>query len=186
MVARFKLRVDMVPGDLWGRNLRSDAEGIGQYRWKKLRKRIIEECGGKCAICGSIEKLHGHEVWKYEEKKRFGRATLVRVDIICWTCHNITHWGNTVRLIMFGAISHEGYMVLRKHFRRVNRCKQVDFDRHARRQLAIWKQRSRLWWRIDWGPYADAIADAKRSRAERRQQTERRQSAAIYQPGGGL
>jgi hypothetical protein len=47
--ARFKLRVDMIPGPLWGMNLRSDAEGIGKHRWKKVRKQAIEACGGKCA-----------------------------------------------------------------------------------------------------------------------------------------
>jgi hypothetical protein len=32
-----------------------------------------------------------------------GRATLLPVDV-----HNITHWGNTVRPITLGVISHEG------------------------------------------------------------------------------
>jgi hypothetical protein len=157
--------VDLVPGPLWGVNLRSNTEGLGTYRWRKLRKHAIQECGGKCVICGSDQRLHGHEVWKYEEKKTVGRATLVRVDVICWTCHNITHWGNTARLIAFGAISNEGHMTLRRHFRRVNRCKQIDFDRHARRELSIWKRRSQLRWRVDWGPHAQAVADAKQSRA---------------------
>lgn len=158
----------MVPGPLWGRNLRS-AEGIGEYRWKKLRRQAIDECGGKCVICGSSERLHGHEVWRYQERKTVGQAELLRVDVICWTCHNITHWGNTVRLIMLGAISYEGYMALRKHFRRVNRCRQIDFDRHARRELSGWKRRKRLRWKIDWGPYTDAVADAIITRTRRRE-----------------
>jgi hypothetical protein len=166
--SRLKLQVDMVPGPLWGMNLRSETHGIGKHRWKKVRKQAIEACGAKCAICGSSQKLHGHEVWEYEEKRTVGRATLLRVDVICWTCHNITHWGNTVRLIVFGAISHEGHMVLRKHFRRVNRCKQIDFERHARQRLAIWKRRSRLRWKVDWGPYQAAVAEAKQARAFRR------------------
>jgi hypothetical protein len=161
----FKLQVDMVPGPLWGVNLRSNVEGIGPHRWNKVRQQAIIACGGKCTICGSGDKLHGHEVWKYEEKKTVGRATLLRVDVMCWTCHNITHWGNTVRLIAIGAISHEGHAVLRRHFRRINRCTQVDFERHALRRLTLWKRRSRLRWKVDWGPYAAAVAEAKRARA---------------------
>jgi hypothetical protein len=96
MPARFKLHVEMIPRPLWGRNLRSDVEGIGKHRWMKLRKQAIDACDGKCVICGSSQELHGHEVWKYQERKTVGRATLLRVDVLCWTCHNITHWGNTV------------------------------------------------------------------------------------------
>jgi hypothetical protein len=161
---RFKLQVDMIPEPLWGMNLRSATDGLGKHRWKKVRNQAIEECGGKCAICGSTQKLHGHEVWRYEEKKAVGKATLECVDVICWTCHNITHWGNTVRLIVFGAISHEGHMVLRRHFRRVNKCTQLDFERHARRMLAIWKRRSRLRWTVDWGPFVQAVEEAKQAR----------------------
>jgi hypothetical protein len=164
MRSRYKLQVDMAPGPLWGVNLRSNVEGIGPYRWKRVRQQAITACGGKCTICGSGDKLHGHEVWKYEEKKTVGRATLLRVDVICWTCHNIMHWGNTVRLMPVGAISHEGHMVLRRHFRRVNRCKQIDFERHALRQLAVWKRRSQLRWKVDWGQYAAAVAEAKQAR----------------------
>ncbi len=168
----------MVPGPLWGVNLRSDTDGVGKHRWRKLRGLAIERCGGKCAICGSPEKLHGHEVWKYEEKKTVGRAKLLRVDVICWTCHNITHWGNTVRLIVFGAISHQGHMVLRKHFRRVNHCKQVDFERHARRKLAVWNRRSWLRWKVDWGPYTAAVLEAKQARAIRRDRRQARTAAS--------
>jgi hypothetical protein len=48
--ARFKLQVDMISGPLWGMNLRSNTDGIGKHRWKKVRKQAIEACGGKCAI----------------------------------------------------------------------------------------------------------------------------------------
>lgn len=86
MASRLRLRIDLVPGRLWGVNLRSQTEGLGDYRWRKLRKQLVEACGGACMICDSSQRLHGHEVWKYEERKTIGRATLPRVDVICWTC----------------------------------------------------------------------------------------------------
>jgi hypothetical protein len=165
VASRFKLKLDLVPGPLWGVNLRSPIHGLGKGRWTTFRKRLVATSDGNCVICGSSEKLHGHEVWRYEEKKRVGKATLERVEIICWTCHNIAHWGKTVQLYARGVISHEGFMVLRRHFRRLNRCRQVDFDRHSRRALAIWKRRSKLRWRVDWGPFASAVAQAKAARA---------------------
>ena len=74
MPIRFRLKLGLVPGPLWCVNLRSSTEGLGDYRWRKLRKQIVDECGGKCVICGSDQRLHGHEVWRYVEKKRVGSA----------------------------------------------------------------------------------------------------------------
>jgi hypothetical protein len=164
MARRLKLRLDLVPEPLWEMNLRSPIHGLGRDRWNKLRKGIVQQYGDKCVICGSSEKLHGHEVWKYEEKKRAGKATLQRVDVVCWTCHNIMHWGNTVRMIVLGIISHEGHMVLRRHFRTVNKCRQIDFKGHANRSLAVWRRRSKVKWKIDWGPYTQTVAEAKAAR----------------------
>jgi Zn ribbon nucleic-acid-binding protein len=165
MTTRFKLSFDLVPSSLWGRNLRSSVHGLGPHRWKALRKRLLKDAGGSCAICGSSDRLQGHEVWKYEQAKTGDKATLVRVEFICWSCHAIAHWGNTVRLIMRGAVSHETHMALRRHFRRVNRCRQIDFDRRTKRALSIYQRRSEIKWDIDWGPYQGAVADAKFARA---------------------
>jgi hypothetical protein len=174
MARRLKLRIDLVPYPLFGRNLRSAKEGIGAGRWKALRRRSIEACGGRCAICGGTDKLHGHEVWKYEDKKRVGLATIIKVDVLCRTCHNISHWGNTSRLIVIGAIQHETYLLLRRHFRRINRCLQADFERHIRWSYAQWRRRSAKKWKIDWGPYAPLIAESTASRARWRAQNAHR------------
>lgn len=69
---------------------------------------------------------------RYTQSGRKGDAGACRHHL-----HNIAHWGNTVQLIAIGAISREGYMILRRHFRAVNKCRQIDFDRHSRRALAI-------------------------------------------------
>lgn len=174
MSRRLKLRIDLVPYPLFGRNLRSAKEGIGVGRWNALRLRSIKACGGKCVICGGTDKLHGHEVWKYEEKKRVGLATLIKVDAVCRTCHNISHWGNTSRLIMMGAIQYETYLLFRRHFRKVNRCLQADFDRHIHWSKAQWRRRSAKKWKIDWGPFVPLIAEAAASRARWREQNARR------------
>src|ERR1700682_72828 len=121
MAHRLKLRIELVPEDLFRRNLRSETEGIGIARWKRLRLQAIEACGGKCIICEGTDKLHGYEVWKYEEKKTVGKATLLKVEAVCRTCHNISHWGNTARMIRDGLIKHETHLLFRRHFRQINR-----------------------------------------------------------------
>lgn len=71
-----KLRLELIPGPLWGRNLRSNVVGLGPGRWLKL-SRATRAALGKCAICGGTERLHGHENWEYVERPRSGVATLV-------------------------------------------------------------------------------------------------------------
>lgn len=169
MPRRLKLRLELVPKRLYGRNLRSETEGIGVSRWRKLRLQAIETCGGRCVLCGGTDKLHGHEVWKYEEKKTVGTATLVKVDAVCRTCHNIGHWGHTLLMIRAGLVQHETYLLFRRHFRRVNGCRQADFDRHVLSSLAEWQRRSKKKWKLDWGPFAGLVADAIARRAGRPQ-----------------
>ena len=159
-----KLRIELVPKKLWEQNLRLK-DGLGKYRWDKLRREIIEKNGPRCTVCGSTDrKLHGHEVWDYREKKTVGTAVLLRVEIVCIDCHDIHHWGRTTKLFQAGVISGERYGHLRKHFRSVNRCTQEVFDRHFLRNARVWMQRSKKRWKVDWGDFATVVADAKAAR----------------------
>ena len=156
-----KLRIELIPKPLWEHNLRLH-DGLGKYRWDKLRHEIIEKDGARCTICGATDrKLHGHEVWDYREKKTVGMAVLLRVEIVCIDCHDIHHWGRTTKLFQKGVISAERYGHLRKHFRRINRCTQQVFDRHFLRNARVWLQRSKKRWKVDWGDFASAVAEAK-------------------------
>lgn len=106
-----KLRIELVPKPLWGRNLRS-REGLGKARWDKFRQELIRSNGGRCAICGSGDRLHGHEVWGYREKKTVGTAVLLAVEIVCMDCHDIHHWARTTQLFRAGIIKHGRYGAL--------------------------------------------------------------------------
>ncbi len=154
----FKLRLELVPESLWKINLRSHS-GLGKKRWDKLRRTIEPKC---CAISGSTRRLQGHEVWKYFDKKNV--VTLVRVDLLCQNCHDVTHWGRTQALAVRGTIARSRFTALRKHFRTVNECRQADFDRHIDRSFAIWRARSSKQWRVDWGDFAPKIAEAATAR----------------------
>jgi hypothetical protein len=73
----------------------SSAPGPLSYRlWSCVRSpptRTVSSRRGKCIICEGTAKLAGHEVWKCDEKKTVGTATLLKVDAVCRTCHNIGH-----------------------------------------------------------------------------------------------
>jgi hypothetical protein len=158
-----KLSVEMVPEPIWGMNLRSD-DGLGRYRWGKLRKAIIAERGMSCTICGSEDQPHGHEIWKYEEKRKTGVATLIGVEIIRRACHQIHHWGVTTRLAVQGAIPLDEVRRLIRHFCKVNGCKPLDFKRHADEAMVVFQRRSELRWSIDWGEYTDAVRNGGAAR----------------------
>jgi hypothetical protein len=158
-----KLRIEMVPEPLWGMNLRSP-NGLGRYRWRKLRKTIIAERGQSCAICGRDDQPHGHEIWEYQEKRKTGIARLVGVEIICRQCHDIHHWGHTTRMILEGTITLKDIRRLIKHFCIVNGCKKRAFERHADEAMITWERRSELRWQIDWGEFADAVSVAEVAR----------------------
>jgi hypothetical protein len=161
--ASFRLTIELIPGPLWGRNLRS-REGIGPWRWRKLRQSLINERGDQCAICRSRKKPHGHEIWGFHEMKRVGTATLKGVEIICQNCHDIHHWGRTKALINAGFVDTKRHNELKRHFRKVNRCTQREFDIHAKLALRIWREQSFKKWNIDWGDFHGAVAEAEAAR----------------------
>ena len=100
----------------------------------------------------------------YREKKTIGIAVLLRVEIVCIDCHDIHHWGRTTKLFEAGTITAERYNHLRKHFRKVNRCRQEVFDNHIVRSARVWVKRSKKRWKVDWGDFAPAVAEAKAAR----------------------
>ena len=156
-----RLHIQLVPKPLFERTLR---EALGKARWDKLRHKLIETIGSHCEICGSTERLHGHEVWAYRVKNGTATAVFLKVQIICIDCHDIRHFARTTRLFQAGIISPERYGVLRKHFRKVNGCRQPEFDDHFRRVLRTWARRSKRRWRIDWGGFREQVKIAKAAR----------------------
>jgi hypothetical protein len=158
-----KLRIQLVPKPLFERSLR---EALGKARWDKLRHKLIETNGAHCEVCGDTERLHGHEVWVYRVKDATATAVLLKVQIICIDCHDIRHFARTTNLFRAGIITPERYGELRKHFRKVNGCRQRQFDEHFARALRTWASRSKKKkWRIEWGDFNEQVEIAKAARA---------------------
>lgn len=164
MASKFILRIEPVPQPLWGHNLRSNEVGLVPYRWLKLSRAIRAELG-RCSICGSRKRLHGHEVWKFTEKARSGVAKLVKVNAICTICHSVQHWGRTQILIMQGLMTVADGRRLIRHFAKVNGCTVAAFDSHHARVFAQWRIRNKKKWKVDWGEFKSAVDEAANSRA---------------------
>jgi hypothetical protein len=160
---KLRLKIEMVPESLWGKNLRH-ASVLGKRRWTKLRAAELARIGPACAICGSPDNPQGHEVWEYTETKRTSKAKLVRVEIICRMCHFVHHFGMTMRLIPEGRMTVEGVEDVRQHFIRVNECKARDWDRHAAEASEEWRKRNAKRWTVDYGPYAEMVREVQATR----------------------
>jgi hypothetical protein len=132
------------------------------------RTACIAERGKSCAICGSDDQPHDHEIWKYEEKRRTGIARLTGIEIICRDCHAIHHWGVTTRLLLEGAITSDEIRRLIRHACTINGCKPREFKRRADEATMVWERRSKLRWKLDWGGYTDAVRRAEAARKLRR------------------
>jgi hypothetical protein len=160
----FKLRIDLVPKPLHGHNLRSEAVGLGNTRWRMLRQKVLTEHGSACAICGSTEKPHTHEIWKYEERGKQGTARLLGIEVTCARCHYVHHWCSTRLMVSEGKMQKVSVDALIQHFMDVNECSRQDFERHASDSLLEWKRRNKLKWRIDWEQFSKPIKEARRKR----------------------
>ena len=101
-------------------------------------------------------------------RRRRGVAKLVRVVIICRSCHQIHHWGLTTKLVAMGNMEADRLDELMEHFCKINDCKPKDFRRHMYEAQAVWTRRSELEWTVDWGPYAADVQLACEARDSRK------------------
>jgi hypothetical protein len=155
--SKFKLSIELVPEPLWGVNLRSK-DALGDYRWRKLRKSLLDRQGPGCTICGDGNPARpiAHEVWDYKEDKRAGIAKLVQIDFVCIMCNSVLHFGRTRQLLREGGISLSGLQDVKEHFCRVNHCSMDDFETHVTSSDKEWQLRSAKKWSVDYGLYAPA------------------------------
>ena len=144
-----KLQIDMVPRESWGTSLRN---GMPRSRWDQLRKQVHAQNGGKCQICGATEKLHCHEIWKYNLKAK--QQKLIGLGTICNMCHHVTHFGRSVKLAYEGHLDIDAVVA---HFMKVNGCDLTTFDKHQEKAFALFMKRSEYEWRIDFGEYAHLL-----------------------------
>lgn len=89
------IRPWMVPQALWGRNLRAL---LSKEDWDRIRKDTYVRAGYRCRVCGGKGPdwpVEADEGWHYDDQARV--QTLRGVIALCPKCHDVRHWGKTMR-----------------------------------------------------------------------------------------
>ena len=149
MSRKFKLTIELVPKTSWCKNLRKEMK---KPAWDRLRKRTYAEYNHKCGICGSEERLNCHEIWKYDDQNHIQK--LDGFIALCWLCHHVKHIGLARVLANRGELNFD--MVV-EHFLKVNQCGVRDFERHKKKALIQWAERSKHEWEVDLGEYQSLV-----------------------------
>jgi hypothetical protein len=159
----FRPGIDLVPEPLWGKNLRATQS---QSKWRALRKRLIDERGLKCAMCGAVEsdakKIHAHEQWLYvvdanagvggeaPPSRPHGTAKLVGIELICGKCHAVEHFGRLRVLKKRGEIDVSVLESVIAHFCKTNGATVDEFLEHEERAVVAWRQLNEIKdWSVD-------------------------------------
>lgn len=135
----YKLSVELVPKTCWYVNVRSN---VPTRVWDKIRKRVYEQAGYVCEICGGKGKKHPvecHEVWSYDDIKHIQK--LEKMIALCPACHNVKHLG---RAKMTGQ-----YHVALYHLMKVNNMSYEDVLVYARTVFEQWLLRSQHTWKLN-------------------------------------
>lgn len=156
-----KLKICLVPAPLWNFNLR---EFLSQHHWRKLRLAYMAEHGEHCQTCGAPPKPkpqrghHGHEVWEYDTSRTPAVARLTGLSVACWHCHMADHWGALETIAAQAGLKRAVPDTI-AHYCRVNGVSRSTFARDKERAFAEWRERSKLKWELDWGPYAERLLE---------------------------
>jgi hypothetical protein len=152
----FKLVIELVPSKVWFSSIYQIYRERKQLnKWEKIKKEIFEREGRQCWICGKeASHLEAHEFWEYDDENHIQK--LVAIHLLCNMCHKIKHIG-------FWCYTKDGRKQLTKeglnkeelinHFCKVNNCSKKDFEKHEENAFNVWKERSKYYWKQDFGKY---------------------------------
>jgi hypothetical protein len=150
------LEFDTTPAGLVTRPLSKAYKSV----WANLRKALLNEHGAECQVCRHVAAAQRHicchEVYTFPNK------TLVRLDrvvLLCWPCHDATHFERTQR-----RCGHKYVREIATHYQAVNgglsqKAFELDQARAFRRMRAIRKSYGGPGATppIDYGPYQDRV-----------------------------
>jgi len=164
----YKSAIRMVPGPLWGKNLR---RLLPKSQWNKIRRNVIAERGLKCQTCGKVEieskRIFAHEEWEYDTGRTPAVARLVELKLSCWHCHAVEHFGATGNMVRSGELTERAIEDTIRHFCRLNGVGRNEFESQLAEAKAAWMRMSQLQWEVDWGQFNSLIAAAEQKRQAR-------------------
>lgn len=142
-----RLKLQLIPEGAFYSNLRKSLDPIV---WQQLSKKIRGEHNFTCQFCGWKQKpqlnewTHLHEVWEFDDVKKIQK--LVGFECVCPTCHLVHHWG-------YASLSGKDLDMLLNHACEVNKCTQIEFDKHIDEAFKEWNGREGVEWEIDFNGF---------------------------------
>lgn len=183
----YKPSIRMVPGPLWGMNLR---RMLPKSRWQKIRHGLIQERGLRCQTCGKTEteskRIFAHEEWEYETTSSPAVAHLRGLVLSCWHCHAVEHFGATNNMVLSGELTVQAIEDTIEHFCRVNQVGREVFDAHLAEARVEWTRLGKMDWKVDWGAFIALVTAAdqkRRAKLERLEEeyAEYHEDQALYE-----
>lgn len=145
-----KLEIELVPSTVWYSSL---YRLLSREIWDDIRNEIIRNNGRRCQICGETEGVMNlHEIWNYDDENHIQK--LEGFILLCRMCHNVKHIGLSGILASEGKLDYDEVI---KHYCKVNRCTEKEFDENRTKAFDIWSKRSRHQWKQDFGKYEKFI-----------------------------
>lgn len=141
MDKKLKLAIELIPASSWNNNLRGL---LPPWMWENLRKKVYKKHNFKCAICGAGGRLYAHEVWEYDDKNHIQK--LKNLIALCTKCHAVKHIGYA------GIQASEGKLKFHeivKHFMKVNKCDYQAFQKHYKKAIQKFEERSHYEWQLN-------------------------------------
>lgn len=145
-----KLETELIPKGAWGQSVCKKFP----REWEIIRHQIYKNANSACQICGAKDKrLEGNEEYQYE---KLGVGKLVSFICVCYDCHRVIHFENTLTQIKEGKISDITEKLI-LHYNKVNDIiAETDevFYQERINALKLWKKRSFagnkiIQWKID-------------------------------------
>jgi hypothetical protein len=148
------LHPDLLPGNVWGSNLR----GIfSRDEWDDLRIPVCEAADNRCEVCkehsvdrsGRQRRPDCHELWHFESTAEAKVQRLIRLIALCVDCHRVQH---------IGLAQVKGELPLvRRQLKKVNSWTDSQVDRAMDDAVARYEWRGRYGWDLDLSLLADKI-----------------------------
>jgi hypothetical protein len=149
------LTVELVPKTAWYQSL---AKLLPRDVWNSIREDIIKKNGQKCRICGETNgTMNLHEIWEYDDLDYVQK--LNGFILLCTMCHHVKHIGLARILAEEGKLDFNEVV---KHFCKINRCSEEDFEKYVKEVFEIWRKRSEHKWKQDFGKYQKFVKNENR------------------------
>jgi len=140
-----KLTIEFIPEKTWGKSL---AQLLPKKQWDYIRKLVYKRERYSCQVCQATNcEVHCHEQWTYNDRKHL--QILTGLICLCVDCHNIKHWGRTIKAVHDGELTSVYKTFLVQHFCDMNSCSEKDMTAYVVKMGTQNMARSKYQYRID-------------------------------------